>query len=108
MKNVIAPIAESVSKVDATTERHAPTFWEGRSDSSGPLLGWDVEVQHRSFSLNWFEPALSDVSKDFNLHCWKLRLRLAGPRPATMPDEIVLEVVEEHGERDFNPLHSRL
>jgi hypothetical protein len=25
-----------------------------------------------------------------------------------MPDEIVLEVVEEHGERDFNPLHSRL
>jgi hypothetical protein len=101
-------IAESVAKVDGTTEPNAPTFWAGQPGPSAPVLGRNIEVQHRAFSLYWLEPPLGDASKDFNLYCWQIRIRIAGPRSANMPDDIVLEVVEEHRESDFDPLHTCL
>jgi len=93
--------------VDATTELDVLKFWARRPRSSASRLGWYVEVQHGAFPLNWLEPPLGDAVKDFNLHRWQPRIRIAGPRSANPPDNVVLEVVEEHPEGDFNPLHSR-
>lgn len=58
--------------------------------------------------MYWFEPALGDTSEDFDLHFWKVRLGVAGPGPASVPHDMVLEAVEERSKSDLNPLHTRL
>ena len=75
--------------------------YEGGSRAESPAgesvfgLRRDVEVQHGSFSLHRFEPGLSDASEEFDVQVGQHCLRTAGPRPTSMDDEIILEVIEE-------------
>jgi hypothetical protein len=55
----------------------------------------DIEVQHRAFSLDRFEPGLSNAFEGFDVHHGKHSFRTAGPGAASMDDEIVLELVQE-------------